>query len=186
MAALKTHAAVIQKHPFYVTGHSLGGAMATLAMYDLMCQKDLTETLGVRPGWRPDGLVTFGGPPAFYNVKPYMAVVPRNKRMRIVTRSDAPEPNTKDTSQRGKEIRDLFAILPPFQWAGMNHPDDDDELDVLCREYTGSLLTRIKCHKMGDTGYSGAFIKMGKALGGKRFCVSCPPPSSLSLSLVVV
>jgi hypothetical protein len=61
-----------------VSGHSLGAAMASLAMYDLTCNNHLGQT--------PDGLITFGHPITFFgekSMKAYKQTVPVSKRMRV-------------------------------------------------------------------------------------------------------
>jgi hypothetical protein len=61
-----------------ISGHSLGAAMASLAMYDFSCNLPL--------GQEPDGLITYGHPITFFgkkSMRAYTDTVNVTKRMRV-------------------------------------------------------------------------------------------------------
>jgi hypothetical protein len=99
------------------TGHSLGGALATLAAYWHKCGKvsgehasldDSVDSVNVTNV--PAGqLVTFGGARALTNVTTLQNVLPPQDRVRVVARYN------------GEAVDDLVTLSPP----GYANPDDD-------------------------------------------------------------
>ena len=108
----------------FITGHSLGAALAAVASYDLWCNPQLLD------GGQTQiyGTIAFGQPLIFFGQKSvefYKKIVPKERRMRVIACSHGSD-NGKDVVSCdiiGSNFPDVF--LPFVEGKGYLQPDDD-------------------------------------------------------------